>query len=147
MKRFTLVIVPEGIGQVRRFGVSERDLKRLLVIGAAAGLVFLLCFAHYLILRGQMAEFTRVRAEAEHVRAEAEAVRAELQSRAEERQHVADDLARIQEFERRVRVIANLPRTGVERTAEEPASPRVRHAAKRGRHATPPIDTPAAAST
>jgi len=147
VKRFTLVIVPEGIGQVRRFGVSERDLRRLLVIGAAAGLVFLLGFAHYLMLRGQMAEFSGVRAEAEHVRAEAEAARVELQRRAEERQHVADELTRIQEFERRVRVIANLPKTGVEPTAEEPASPHVRRAAKRARHATSSIETPAAAST
>jgi len=147
VKRFTLVIVPEGLGQVRRFGVSERDLRRLLIIGAAAGLVFLLGFVHYLILRGKMAEFSGVRAEAEHVRAEAEAARLELQSRAEERQHVADELNRIQEFERRVRVIANLPKTGAEPTVEEPASPRVRRAAKRARHATPSIEPPAGAST
>jgi hypothetical protein len=140
------VIVPEGVGQVRRFGLSERDIKRFLVIGAAAGLVFLSCFAHYLILRGQMAEFSGVRAEAEHVREEAEAARVELQSRAQERQHVADELTRIQEFERRVRVIANLPKTGFERNAEEPSSPRVSRAARRSRHAPSSIEPPAAAS-
>jgi hypothetical protein len=42
-------------------------------------------------------------------------------------------------------VIANLPKTGVEPTAEEPVPPRVAHAAKRARHATRSIDTPPAA--
>ena len=58
---------------------------------------------------------------------------------------MADELAQAQEFERRVRVIANLPKNGVERSAEEPASPRVVRAAKRAKHATPSIETAVAA--
>jgi hypothetical protein len=155
VKRYTFIIVPEGTGRLQRFVASERDLKRLIGIAAAAALTVLLVFAHYLTLCNHMAEFRGVRAEAERVHEEAERVRQEAQSRADERQRMADELAHAQEFERRVRVIANLPKTGVERTVEEPASPRVGRTAKRVRHATAsidtsaaaPIETPAAAST
>ena len=145
MKRYTLIIVPEGTGRLQRFVASERDLKRLVGIGAAAGLTLLLVSAHYMTLCSHMAELKGVRAEAERIREEAERVRQEAQSRADERQSVADELARVDEFDRRVRVIANLPKAGGEPTAEEPARPRVARAAKRARHATRSIDTPAAA--
>ncbi|HME70574.1 MAG TPA: M23 family metallopeptidase [Myxococcota bacterium] len=143
MKRYTLIIVPEGTGRVQRLGVSERGLKRLAGIGAAGALLFLLGFVHYLSLWGHMAEFRGVHAEAERVRAEAEAQRAELQSRAEERQRMADELARVREFERRVRVIANLPEASLERTAQRPAvSLGVGGGAERPEDATPPMGTP-----
>ena len=142
MKRYTLIIVPEGIGQVRRLGVSEQGLKRV-IAGAAVGvLIFLGGFAHYLSLWGHMSELKGVRAEAERVHAEAEAQRAELQARAEERQRVTDELARVREFERRVRVIANLPEPG-ERMAQRPGvSLGVGGGAERPEDATPPMGTP-----
>ncbi|HTF35178.1 MAG TPA: peptidoglycan DD-metalloendopeptidase family protein [Myxococcota bacterium] len=147
MKRYTLIIVPEGTGRVQRLGVSERGLKWLAGLGAVGALLFLLGFAHYLSLRGHMAEFRGVRAEAERVRAEAEAQRAELQSQAEERQRVADELTRVKEFERRVRVIANLPQTSLERIAQRPPpSLGVGGGAERPEDATPPMGTPTAAS-
>ena len=143
MKRYTLIIVPEGTGRVHRLGVSEQRLKRLALIGAAGALVFLLGFAHYLSLWGHMAEFKGVRAEAERVHAEAEAQKAELQSRAEERQRMVDELARVREFERRVRVIANLPEASLERTAQRPpVSLGVGGGAERPENATPPMGTP-----
>jgi murein DD-endopeptidase MepM/ murein hydrolase activator NlpD len=142
VKRYTLIIVPEGIGQVHRLGVSERGLKRM-IAGAAVGvLLFLGGFAHYLSLWGHMSELRGVRAAAERVHAEAEAQRAELQARAEERQRVANELARVREFERRVRVIANLPEPG-ERMAQRPAvSLGVGGGAERPEDATPPMGTP-----
>jgi len=149
VKRYTLIVVPEGIGRVQRLGVSERGLKWLIGIGAGGGLLLLLGFVHYLILCSHMAEFRGVRAEAERVHAEAEAQRAELQSRAAERQHVADELARVREFERRVRVIANLPQASLERTvtAQRPAAALgVGGGAERPEDATPPIGTPTASS-
>jgi hypothetical protein len=145
LKRYTFIIVPEGTGRLQRFVASERDLKRLVGIGAAAALTLLLVAAHYATLCSHMAELNGVRAEAEQIREEAERVRQEAQSQADERKGVADELARVEEFDRRVRVIANLPKTGVEPTAEEPAPLRVARAAKRARHATRSIDTPAAA--
>jgi len=145
VKRYTFIIVPEGTGRLRRFVASEQDLKRLIAIGAAAALILVLVSSHYVTLCSHMAELNGVRAEAERIRVEAQRVRQEAQSRAEERQRVAGELARVDEFDRRVRVIANLPKTGVEPTAEEPAPPRVARAAKRARHATRSMDTPAAA--
>ena len=145
VKRYTFIIVPEGTGRLQRFVASERDLKRLVGIGAAAALTLLLVSAHSMTLCSHMAELKGVRAEAERIREEAEQVRQEAQSRADERQRVVDELARVEEFDRRVRVIANLPKTGVEPTAEEPAPPRVARAAKRARHLTRSMDTPAAA--
>jgi murein DD-endopeptidase MepM/ murein hydrolase activator NlpD len=143
VKRYTLIFVPEGTGRVQRLGVSEQGLKRLVAIGAAGALVFLLGFAHYLTLWGHMTEFKGVRAEAERVHAEAEAQKAELQSRAEERQRMVDELARVREFERRVRVIANLPEASLERTAQRPpVSLGVGGGAERPEDATPPMGTP-----
>ena len=146
MRRYTLIVVPEGTGRVQRLGVSERGLKRLIGIGAAASLLFVLGFAHYLTLCSHMSELRGVRAEAERVRAEADAQRAELQRQAEERQRVADELARVREFERRVRVIANLPQASLEqRTAQRPAAPLgVGGGAERPEDATPPMGTPTA---
>jgi murein DD-endopeptidase MepM/ murein hydrolase activator NlpD len=105
-------------------------------------LVLLLGFAHYLILCGHMSELRGVRAEAARVRAMADAQRAQLQSRAEERQHVADELDRLKEFERRVRVIANLPQA-LERIGQRPpVALGVGGGAERPEDATPPIGTP-----
>jgi hypothetical protein len=146
VKRYTFIIVPEGTGRLQRFAASERDLRRFIGIAAAAALTLLLVVAHYLTLCNHMAEFRGVRAEAERVHQEAERVRQEAQSRADERQRMADELAQAQEFERRVRVIANLPKAGSENTTEEPASPHVGRAAKRARHPTPSIETPTAAA-
>ena len=83
MKRYTFIIVPEGTGRLQRFVASERDLKRLIGIAAAAALILLLAFSHYLTLCNHMAELKGVRAEAERVRGEAERVRQEAQTRAD----------------------------------------------------------------
>jgi murein DD-endopeptidase MepM/ murein hydrolase activator NlpD len=142
LKRYTLIIVPEGIGQVRRLGVSEQRLKHLIAIAVAGTLVVLLGFAHYLSLWSHMSELKGVRAEAERVHAEAEAQRAEIQSQAEARQRVAEELARVREFERRVRVIANLPETGERMAERPPVSMGVGGGAERPEDATPPMGTP-----
>jgi len=51
----------------------------------------------------------------------------------------------VREFERRVRVIANLPQASLERTAQRPASLGVGGGAERPEDATPPMGTPTAA--
>jgi murein DD-endopeptidase MepM/ murein hydrolase activator NlpD len=113
-ERYTLILVTDELSPVRRVQVSRRSIKRAL--GAAA-------FAALLLLVG-MIDWVRLRAEAVEVavlREEAKRHQTELTTLGSEVGGLSDELERLRELERKVRVIANLP--GAMREARVPEQP------------------------
>jgi murein DD-endopeptidase MepM/ murein hydrolase activator NlpD len=157
MDVFTLIVVPEGHGAVRRFRVRRRAVKTLagaLALGIAAlGITTFVVAARL----GSTDDAQRAFLDAEVARlaAEVAAHEAGARSYAERAAGIEVELDRLREFERRVRVIANLPRG---HGGAEPLDPAARPdgeapdpslslsgvggGAERPEDATPPLGTP-----
>ena len=102
MERYSLIVVTDETKPIRRFDIPKRTLKRSL---QAAGLVALLLsfgLVDYVRVRMDHAELVRLRVETGEQRARI----AKFDSTVSE---VESRLARLAEFERKVRTIANLP--------------------------------------
>ena len=136
MDRYTLIVVPEGIGQVRRCQVRRAWLVWLACAGLAGALAIGAGAYDWMRVRGEAAEVQRLRVEIEQHRSRTAALEAGAQ-------RVQSELERLQEFERRVRVIANLPKRNLEATTVDSA-PRggVGGGAESAADATPPIGVP-----
>ena len=113
MQEYTVMIFRDHSSPVRRYKVAKQRLQRLAVgIGAAAALVAIV-LVDYVRVRIDVSELENLRAETAHQRAEI--------ARFTEKMSVLEErFARIDEFERKVRVIANLPAVPSE---TDPASP------------------------
>ena len=135
MDRYTLIVVPDGIGQIRRCHVRRAWLVWTACAGLAGALAIGAGAYDWMRVRHEAAEVKRLRAEVEQHRSRT----AELESGAE-RVHL--ELERVQEFERRVRVIANLPRRNLEATVDTPPRGGVGGGAESPDTATPPIGVP-----
>jgi murein DD-endopeptidase MepM/ murein hydrolase activator NlpD len=114
MKDYTLMLIGDERSPVRRFLLPQRLLQRALVIAVALGIAFLAGIWDYWRLRADNAELGSLRIEAAEQRERIEIFGRTLAT-------VESELARVQELERKVRVIANLPgaaATGGEGVAE-----------------------------
>lgn len=102
MERYSLIVVTEETAPVRRFDVRKDIVKRALVAGAIAAALLLIGMVDYVRLRVDNHELAGLRVETAEQRAKIEA----FDSRVAE---VRKRLESVGEFERKVRVIANLP--------------------------------------
>ncbi len=134
MDRYTLIVVPEGIGQIRRCQVRRAWLTWIVCAGLS-GILFIAAGTYvWMRVRREAAEVRELRAEIEQHRSRTAALEAGAS-------RVQSELERLQEFERRVRVIANLPKRNLEATVD--SAPRgVGGGAETPDSATPPIGVP-----
>jgi murein DD-endopeptidase MepM/ murein hydrolase activator NlpD len=101
-QRYTLILVTDELSPVRRMQISRTYLQRGLGAALAIGLLLTLGVVDYVRLRIDAVDVAALRKEALRHRGEL----AELGSTVGQ---IAGELQRLQEFERKVRVIANLP--------------------------------------
>ncbi len=102
MDTFSLIVVSDETSPVRRYEIRKDLLKRSVVGAGLAAVLLLALFADYVRVRIDNAELEGLRAETIDRRAQVAAFQLRLQS-------VDGKLSRLQEFERKVRIIANLP--------------------------------------
>jgi murein DD-endopeptidase MepM/ murein hydrolase activator NlpD len=117
MDTFSLIVVSDETSPVRRFEVRKDLLKRSAIAAGLAVVLLLALFADYVRMRIDNAELEGLRAETIERRAQVAAFQEQLQN-------VDGKLSRLQEFERKVRIIANLPGsagTGGDDVGEAPA--------------------------
>jgi murein DD-endopeptidase MepM/ murein hydrolase activator NlpD len=133
--RYTLIVVPEGIGQIRRCQVRLAWLTWIACAGLAGVLLIAGGTYDWMRVRREAAEVRALRAEIEQHRTRSAALEAGAM-------RVQSELERLQEFERRVRVIANLPKRNLEATVDSPPRGGVGGGAESPDAATPPIGVP-----
>ena len=102
MERYSLIVVSDETSPIRRFDVRKASVRRALQAAAALAVVVLLGLVDYARVRYEHPELARLRAE----NAEQKAT---IDSFDEKVAGVNSALQRIEEFERKVRIIANLP--------------------------------------
>jgi murein DD-endopeptidase MepM/ murein hydrolase activator NlpD len=102
MDRYSLIIVTEETAPVRRFDVRKQVVRRALWAAAIGAVVFLVGTVDYVRVRIAHAGLNALQAETAEQRATIEAFDERLDE-------VRSQLARVQDFERKVRIIANLP--------------------------------------
>jgi len=102
MRDYTLMLVGDERSPVRRFHVPGRALQRALAGAVVVALVLVAGVWDWWRLRADNAELAGLRVETAAQREQIEVFRESLAK-------VEGDLARVQELERKVRIIANLP--------------------------------------
>jgi murein DD-endopeptidase MepM/ murein hydrolase activator NlpD len=114
MERYSLMLITDETRPIRRFDVRRKFVHRL--AGAAAGIsiVALGAMVDWVGLRIERPELLALRGEAERNRAKIASVEAELLV-------VSRQLEQVREFERKIRIIANLP--GAAGTGGEEVTP------------------------
>jgi len=113
-ERFTLILVTDELSPVRRMQLSRQNLRRAAVAAGAALLLLAVGFIDYVRLRSDAVEVSVLREEAVRHRGELATLGSEVGN-------LSDELERLRELERKVRVIANLP--GAMREARVPDQP------------------------
>jgi len=112
MQEYTVMIFQDHSSPVRRYKVARERVKRVAIgVGVAAALV-LLVLVDWVRVRGDVSELESLRRETAEQREQIDA----FASKVEE---LDERFARLNEFERKVRVIANLP-SAVKETGETP---------------------------
>jgi murein DD-endopeptidase MepM/ murein hydrolase activator NlpD len=109
MQEYTVMIFRDHSSPVRRYKVARDRLKRGALIAGAVALLVLVALVDWVRVRADVSELDALRAETAQQReqiAQFTAKMDELDAR----------FARLQEFERKVRVIANLPGAATETT-------------------------------
>jgi septal ring factor EnvC (AmiA/AmiB activator) len=101
-KTLNVIVVSDERSPVRRFQLRPDLIKRALAGGGALLLGLSLALVDYVRLRVQAVDVDRLRAQTAAQQAKVESVESSLQG-------LEGELARLREFERKVRVIANLP--------------------------------------
>jgi len=109
MDRYTVMLVPAGAGVVRRFEIASIWLRRLTVGALIAASAIAAIAADWAHLRREGAELARLRAETATQHEQLQSYDEQLQGYAEKVRDVEAQLATLREFERKVRIIANLP--------------------------------------
>jgi len=102
MDTFSLIVVSDETSPVRRYEVRKILVKRGLWAAGAIGVLLLALFVDYVRVRVDNRELDGLRAETIERRAQVEAFQQRMQA-------VDGQLSRLQELERKVRIIANLP--------------------------------------
>jgi murein DD-endopeptidase MepM/ murein hydrolase activator NlpD len=95
------MIVPGNSGSIRRFHLPKLWVKRATYGGIAFAVSILLLSVDYIRVRANLFELERLRAETVDQRQQ-------IQSYAEKMEAISTKLARIDEFERKLRIITNL---------------------------------------
>ena len=147
MDRYTVMLVPAGAGAVRRFEIGRIWLRRLALTGlvlAAAVAAIATDWAH---LRREAAELARLRAEAAAQREQLQGYDEQIRGYADKVRDVEAQLGSLREFERKVRIIANLPAASNAASVEAaPSGLGVGGGADDPALATPPIGAPTGAN-
>jgi murein DD-endopeptidase MepM/ murein hydrolase activator NlpD len=112
-QRYTLILVTDELSPVRRMQVSRSGLRRVAGSAIAAALVLAVGLVDYVRLRIDAVDVVALRAETERQQSELVALGGEVGG-------LANELERLREFERKVRVIANLPGAMREARVPEP---------------------------
>jgi murein DD-endopeptidase MepM/ murein hydrolase activator NlpD len=102
MQRYSLIVVTDETKPIRRFDVARRTLVRVAQGVGLAALLLTIGLVDYVRVRMNHAELLRLRVETAEQRAKIESFDATVSE-------VESRLARLAEFERKVRTIANLP--------------------------------------
>lgn len=102
MQRYSLIVVTDETKPIRRFDVARRTLVRAAQGVGLAALLLTFGLVDYVRVRMNHAELLRLRVETAEQRAKIESFDATVSA-------VESRLARLAEFERKVRTIANLP--------------------------------------
>ena len=102
MERYSLIVVSDETAPIRRFDVRKTMVRRAMYAGVALMALFLLGTVDYVRVRIQHVELQRLRAESA-------AQQAKIDAFGETVAEVESELASVREFERKVRMIANLP--------------------------------------
>ena len=114
MDRYSVIVVSDETAPVRRFEVLKETVRRVVWIAGIFAALLTLCLGDYVRVRISHSELGRLRVEVVEQRERIAAFDATLE-------RVTSKLERISEFERKVRIIANLPgsaATGGEDVAE-----------------------------
>ena len=114
MDRYSIIVVAEETAPVRRFEIRKDLVRRLVWCAGGAALLLIVCLGDYIRVRIAHSELGRLRVEVAEQREQIDSFDATLNG-------VRSTLANIGEFERKVRIIANLPgsaATGGEEVAE-----------------------------
>jgi len=142
MDRYSIIVMAEETAPVRRFEVRKDLVRRLIWCAGIAAVVLAAGLGDYIRVRIAQTELDRLRVEVAQQRDQIENFDATLKG-------VRSTLANISEFERKVRIIANLPgsaATGGEEVAEvgvdsPEAEPALEHAEVSAPTAAPPPAT------
>jgi len=114
MDRYSIIVVAEETAPVRRFEVRKDLVRRLIWCAGAAAVLLTVGLGDYIRVRIAQTELARLRVEVAEQREQIADFDATLD-------RVRSTLSNISEFERKVRIIANLPgsaATGGEEVAE-----------------------------
>jgi hypothetical protein len=110
-KTYTVIVAPDDTSRVRRFQVNHGLFRRAAVGGAVALVLLLLGLVDYVRLRVQAVDVDRLRAQTQAQQETVDQVSVTLDT-------LEGELGRLREFERKVRVIANLPTSMAETVSE-----------------------------
>lgn len=102
MERYSLIVVADETAPIRRFDVRKKAVRRACQAAAVFALVALLGLVDYVRVRVEYPELARLRAENAEQRITIESFDGKVAG-------VNAALQRVEEFERKVRIIANLP--------------------------------------
>jgi murein DD-endopeptidase MepM/ murein hydrolase activator NlpD len=114
MDRYSIIVVAEETAPVRRFEIRKDLVRRLIWCAGVAAVLLTVCLGDYIRVRIAHSELEQLRVEVADQRDQIESFDLTLNG-------VRSTLANIGEFERKVRIIANLPgsaATGGEEVAE-----------------------------
>jgi len=114
MDRYSIIVVAEETAPVRRFEIRKDLVRRLIWCAGIAAVLLTVCLGDYIRVRIAQTELERLRVEVADQREQIANFDSTLNS-------VRSTLSKISEFERKVRIIANLPgsaATGGEEVAE-----------------------------
>ncbi len=102
MDNYSLIVVSDGTSPIRRLDVPKRSLRRAMVAAAVAALVMLAVVVDYVRVRIEHAEVGRLRELTQAQKSRIDGFEASVGT-------LEEKLSAVAEFERKVRVIANLP--------------------------------------
>jgi len=114
MQDYTVMIFRDHASPVRRYKVARRLVKRAGAMAVGAVLLTGLLLVDYVRVRGDVVELDALREETHQQREEIERFTTRMQE-------LDERFARLRDFERKVRVIADLPRSGVAEVGEVPS--------------------------
>ena len=102
MDRYSLIVVSDGTSPIRRLDVAKRSVRRAVIGAGIAAAVLLGLLVDYVRVRLDHAELARLRSLAQEQQARIDGFEASVGT-------LQQKLSLVAEFERKVRVIANLP--------------------------------------
>jgi len=106
---YTIIVVPGTSGKARRYAISKPTVRKMLIGGAGLLVAGLAVGTHYLIISRELAKY---RAESRAVQEE----KAKIDSLSLALERLRTKMAKLQEFDHKLRIIADLPK--IEETDE-----------------------------